>query len=145
VHGELGCMVSINELADRPPHIAGDEPLVIGSHQLRFLPTPNVPHNWESGLWFDETTSTLFAGDLLSHIGSWPTVIETDVVEQALVAEELFHGTALSTNLSPTIERLAELEPCTLAIMHGSSFRGDGATQLRALGAGYGALIAEAV
>ena len=144
VHGELACMLSINDMADRPPHAVGDEPLVIGSHRMRFLPTPHVPHNWESGLWFDETTSTLFAGDLLSHIGPGPAVTEDDVVEQALVAEEMFHQTSLSANLSPTIERLAELEPSTLAIMHGSSFHGDGATQLRAVGAGLGALAAEA-
>ena len=61
------CMVSLNDLADRPPaSIADDEALDTGSHRLRFLPTPHVPHNWESGLWFDETTTTLFAGDLFT-------------------------------------------------------------------------------
>ncbi|MGH7034156.1 MAG: hypothetical protein ACREFL_10535 [Stellaceae bacterium] len=33
------------------------------------------------------------------------------------------------------IERLAALEPQTLACMHGSAWRGDGASLLRALGA----------
>ncbi|CPU25449.1 putative flavoprotein [Mycobacteroides abscessus subsp. abscessus] len=28
-------------------------------HRLRFLTTPHIPHNWEAGLWFDETTATL--------------------------------------------------------------------------------------
>ena len=74
VHGELACMVSLNDLADRPPHVIGDEVLDLGRHRLRFLPTPHVPHNWESGLWFDETTGTLFAGDLFTHIGDGPAV-----------------------------------------------------------------------
>jgi flavorubredoxin len=144
VHGELACLVSLNDLADRPPHVAGDEPLDLGAHRLRFIPTPHVPHNWESGLWFDETTSTLFSGDLFTHTGAGPAVTESDLVEPAIASEELFHGTSLTTNLSPTIESLAELEPATLAVMHGASFRGDGATQLRALAAGYAAMIADA-
>src|SRR5947209_18481057 len=54
VHGPLACMVSLNDLADRPPVVAGEDALDIGGHRLRFIPTPHVPHNWESGLWFDE-------------------------------------------------------------------------------------------
>jgi len=42
--------------------------------------------------------------------------------------------------LAPTLHRLAALEPKTLALMHGSSFRGDGADQLRRLAAGYATL-----
>src|SRR5215216_2498739 len=80
VHGALACMLSLNDMADRPPRAMGDEPLDIGGHALRFLPTPHVPHNWESGLWFDETTSTLFAGDLLTHVGSGPAVVDSDLI-----------------------------------------------------------------
>jgi flavorubredoxin len=144
VHGPLACEISLNDLADRPPHAIGEEPLDLGDHRLRFIPTPHVPHGWESGLWFDETTRTLFAGDLLSHTGGGPAVTEDDIVEAALVAEEMFHATALTPQLAPTIERLADLEPTTLAVMHGSSFRGDGATQLRSLAAGYAAAMADA-
>mgnify|MGYP001348961546 FL=1 len=144
IHGATACMVSLNDLADRPPHIIGDDPLVIGTHQLRFLPTPHVPHGWESGLWFDETTRTLFSGDLFTQIGDVPAVVEDDIVAPALIAEELFHSTSYRPNLVPTLERLAALEPTTLAVMHGSSYRGDGAIQLRALAAGYAAARAEA-
>ena len=144
VHGELACMVSLNDLADRPPYVVGDEALVLGRHRLRFIPTPHVPHGWESGLWFDETTSTLFAGDLLSQIGDGPAVTEDDLAGPALRTEEMFHSTSLGPNLVPTLEQLAALEPTTLAVMHGSSFRGDGATQLRALAAGYAAAAADA-
>jgi flavorubredoxin len=144
VHGGLACMVSLNDLADRPPHIIGDDALDLGRHRMRFVPTPHVPHNWESGLWFDETTSTLFAGDLFTHAGDVPALTVDDVVEPALVGEEIFHSTSLGPDLVPTLGRLADLRPTTLALMHGSSFTGDGATQLRSLAAGYSALLADA-
>ena len=144
VHGGLACMLSLNDLADRPPHVIGDEALDTGRHRLRFVPTPHVPHNWESGLWFDEATSTLFAGDLFTHIGDGPALVTDDVVGPALAAEDVFHSTSHGPQLAPTLERLAELEPTTLAVMHGSSYRGDGRTHLRALAAGYAALLAEA-
>lgn len=144
VHGGLACMLSLNDLADRPPHVIGDDVLDLGHHRLRFLPTPHVPHNWESGLWFDETTTTLFAGDVFTHTGGGPALTEDDVVEPALVAEDLFHSTSRGPDLNPTLERLAELRPSTLALMHGSSYAGDGATQLRALAAGYAAMLADA-
>jgi flavorubredoxin len=145
VHGELAVMVSLDDLADRPPRaISPDEVLDTGTHRLRFIPTPHVPHGWESGLWFDEATSTLFAGDLFSQTGDGPAITDEDVVEPALRAEELFHSTSCGPNLVPTLETLAALQPTTLAVMHGSSYRGDGATQLKSLAAGYAAAIADA-
>ncbi len=143
VHGPLACMLSLTDMCDRPPVVAATEPgdvHDIGGHRLRFIATPHVPHNWESGLWFDETTSTLLAGDLLTHTGKCPALTESDCVTQALEAEQLFHSTALTPNLAPTLEQLAQLQPTTLALMHGASFAGDGAAQLRALSAGYGAM-----
>src|SRR5204863_4340899 len=109
VHGPLACMVSLNDLADRPPHAMGEEPLDIGGHVLHFVPTPHVPHNWESGLWFDETTSTLFAGDLLTHVGAVPAVVESDLIEPAMAAEEMFRSSSLGPDLVPTLHRLADL------------------------------------
>jgi flavorubredoxin len=144
VHGAIACNVSLNDLADRPPRIVGDEPLELGTHRMRFIPTPHVPHGWESGLWFDETSSTLFAGDLFTQVGETPAVVEDDIVAAALVAEEIFHSTSYSPNLVPTLEMLAALQPTTLAVMHGASYRGSGATQLLALAAGYSAARAEA-
>lgn len=133
-------MLSLTDLCDRPPVVAGDEPHEVGGHRLRFIATPHVPHNWESGLWFDETTSTLLAGDLFTHVGQCPALTESDCVEPALAAEEIFHATGLTTTLTPTLEQLAALNPTTLALMHGASFAGDGAAQLRALSDGYATL-----
>ncbi|HEX7823713.1 MAG TPA: MBL fold metallo-hydrolase [Mycobacterium sp.] len=140
VHGPLACMLSLNDMCDRPPVAAGDDALDVGGHRLRFIATPHVPHNWEAGLWFDETTSTLLAGDLFTHVGQCPAITETDVVEPALAAEGFFHATGLTENLAPTLDRLAALNPTTLAIMHGASYAGDGASQLRALSDGYSAM-----
>lgn len=137
IQGPLAVMLSLTDMCDRPPVTAGDEPLDTGGHRLRFIPTPHVPHNWEAGVWFDETTSTLLAGDLLTHVGRCPALTESDVVEPALAAEGFFHATGLTTNLQPTLAQLIELNPTTLALMHGSSFTGDGAGQLRGLADGY--------
>ena len=139
VHSALACAVSLNDLADDRRSVDGD-PLDIGGHVLRFLPTPHVPHNWESGIWFDETTGTLFGGDLFTTLGDGPALVETDLVEAALVAEEVFHQTSISPTV-PHDPHLAELEPSTIACMHGSSFHGDGGAQLRALADAYDGLI----
>jgi flavorubredoxin len=136
-HGALACMLSLIDMCDKPPVPATDEPLDIGGHRLRFISTPHVPHNWEAGLWFDETSSTLLCGDLLAQAGNPAALTESDCVAPALEAEKFFHATGLTTNLQPTLEQLAELLPTTLAVMHGSSYSGDGAAQLRALAGGY--------
>jgi flavorubredoxin len=139
-HGGLGCMVSLNDLCDRPPVPADGQAFDLGGHVLRFIATPHVPHNWESGVWFDETTKTLLGGDLFTSLGDGAPIVETDLVEGALVAEDVFHATSVSPTVVSTIRSLAELEPETIAVMHGSSFHGDGGAQLRALADAYEAL-----
>ena len=142
IHGSLAIMLSLADMCDRlPVAVPSNGVHDIGGHRLRFLPTPHVPHNWESGLWFDESTATLLAGDLLTHTGKCPALTESDCVAPALDAEQLFHATGLTANLVPTLEQLATLNPATLALMHGSSFAGDGAGQLRALADGYTGLM----
>jgi flavorubredoxin len=139
---ECGAMnLVLNDLCDRAPVPVGTDAHDIGGHRLRFIATPHVPHNWESGLWFDETTSTLLAGDLLTHTGQCRALTDSDCVAPALEAESLFHATGLTTNLAPILEQLAQLEPSTLALMHGASFSGDGAGQLRGLSDGYASMV----
>jgi flavorubredoxin len=140
IHGQLALMLSLTDMCDRPPVPAPDTVHDIGGHRLRFIATPHVPHNWEAGLWFDETTSTLLAGDLFTHTGRCPALTESDCVAPALEAEQIFHATGLTTNLIPTLEGLAALAPTTLALMHGASYTGDGSGQLRALAQGYAAM-----
>jgi len=145
VHGGLACMLSLNDLADRPPHPIGDEVLDLGGRRMRFIPTPHVPHNWESGVWFEETTRTLLAGDLFSNVGDGPALVDDDLVAVANAAEDMFHSTSMGPDLVPTLHRLADLEPTTLAVMHGSSFVGDGTAQLRSLADSYDERLAAVV
>jgi flavorubredoxin len=94
IHGPLAIMLSLADMCDRQPVTAPQDGVHdIGGHRLRFIATPHVPHNWEAGLWFDETTSTLLAGDLLTHAGQCPALTESDCVAPALEAEGLFHAT----------------------------------------------------
>ena len=123
-HGAIGCMVSLNDLCDRPPRpLADGEVIDLGGRRVRHIDTPHVPHNWEARVLFEETTATLFCGDLFTHAGDGPALTEGDIVGPALAAEALFHATALSPVTGTTIRRLAALEPRTLALMHGSSTR----------------------
>jgi len=136
-HGQVACMVSLNDLADRAPRIlVDDEVLDLGGKRVRFLSTPHVPHGWEAGVFMEETNGTLLCGDLFTHSGNGPAIIEGDVVGPALAAELMFHAMSMSPNTRPTLERLATLRPRTLAIMHGSSFSGDGGKALTELAAG---------
>lgn len=123
-HGALGCMVSLDDLCDRPPRkLADGEVIDLGGKRVRHIDTPHVPHNWEARVLFEETTQTLFCGDLFTRVGDGPALTEDDIVGPALEAEELFLATALSPDTGRTIRRLASLEPRTLALMHGSSTR----------------------
>jgi flavorubredoxin len=143
VFNQLGCMVSLNDLADRPPRpVADGEMLDLGGKHVRIITTPHVPHGWEAQLLFEETTRTLFCGDLFTHLGNGPALTREEIVTSALVAEEAFHATGIGLATVPTIRRLAELRPLRLALMHGSSFEGDGAAQLIKLADAYQALAA---
>jgi flavorubredoxin len=139
-HGAIGCMVQVNDIADRAPHPMDDgDVLDLGSHRVRYLATPHVPHGWDAGVLFEETTGTLLCGDLFTAFGPSEVVTEDDVVERALDAESFGQPTALTPTTAPTIRRLADLAPTALALMHGPVFRGDGAGQLHALADGYAA------
>jgi flavorubredoxin len=134
VHGRTGTRVSLLDMADRAPRALADgEVLDIGGKRVRYLDTPHVPHGWEAGVLYEETTGTLLCGDLFTHLGDGPVVTEADVVGPAMAAEDLFGFSCLTPSTGRTIRRLAGLAPRTLAIMHGSSFAGDGAQALRDL------------
>jgi flavorubredoxin len=121
-HGEVGCMVSLDDLCDRPPRkLADGEVMDLGGKRVRHIDTPHVPHNWEARVLFEETTKTLLCGDLFTHAGNGPPLTTEDIVAPALAADELFGATALTVTTPPTIRRLAALDPSTLALMHGSS------------------------
>jgi flavorubredoxin len=126
VQGTVGCMVSIGDLADRPPRALADrEVLDVGGHRLRWLDTPHVPHAWEAGLLYDETTRTLFCGDLFAQNGSYAPTTVADIVGPAVEAEDAFRSMSLSPDSGAIVRGLAELDVAALALMHGPVFAGD--------------------
>lgn len=133
---QLGAMVSVGDLADRPPRgLADGQTLRIGRRTLRWVDAPHVPHAMECGYLFDETDRILLCGDLFSQPGSHPAAL-TDSADAVWESSEMMRQGfpyAAVRNGSQIVNRLALLEPKLLACMHGSSFQGDGAALLRRL------------
>ncbi|HKW95352.1 MAG TPA: MBL fold metallo-hydrolase [Methylomirabilota bacterium] len=133
-HGAIGCAIWLTDQSPRPPRaLADDEVLDLGGRRVRHLDTPHVPHCWDAGLLFEETTGTLFTSDLFTHVGDPPALTEGDILSPAMAAEQHFGYTAVSPATGATIRRLAALAPRTLAVMHGSSFSGDAPAALQTL------------
>lgn len=132
VQGMTGCMLSLSDLADREPRpLVDGEVLDIGGHRLRWIDTPHVPHSWEAGLLFDETTRTLFCSDLFTQMGNYPATTADDIVGPTIAAEDEFPGSfSLHPASGSIIRRLADLDVATLAPMHGPAFTGDCTTAL---------------
>jgi flavorubredoxin len=144
-HGATACMVSLNDLADRPPRVlANGEVVDLGGKRVRYLDTPHVPHAWESGIIFEETTATLFTGDLFAHLGDGPAITDASIVPAAIQAEEAFKASALTPETGSIIRALAALAPRRLAVMHGTCYAGDGARALEELARFYDAAHASA-
>jgi flavorubredoxin len=140
--GVAACQLTLNDMCDREPRPLGNgEVMDIGGKQLRRqvrqVNTPHVPHNWEAQVMFEEVTQTLLCGDLFTHVGNGAPVTEDDLVERALETEAAFRATSCLTAAASTLRSLARLAPRTLAVMHGSSFQGNGAMALEALADGY--------
>ncbi len=133
-HTIIGCLVSIEDLADRAP-VPMDPNVTIdlGGRTIRSIDTPHVPHGWDAHVIYEETTGTLFCGDLLTQVGNGPALTGNDLIGGAIEAEDMFGSSCLTPQTAPTIRRLAELEPTVLAVMHGSSYDGDAAAALGAL------------
>jgi len=145
-HGMTACMVSLNDLADRPPRVLGDgEVLDLGGKRVRYIDTPHVPHGWEAGVIYEEATGTLLCGDLFTHLGNEKAMTEGDILGPAIAAEEMFQATSLGARTAPAIRKLAALSPKRLALMHGSSFSGDCAGALDALADYYAASLRKAL
>ncbi len=133
----VAAIVSVTDLADRPPiALADGETLSLGAHTVRWLDTPHLPHGWETGYLFDETTSTLFCGDLFTQPGTGDVALtESDILGPSEAFRAQMDYFSATKNLPALIAKLAATQPSTLAVMHGSAWQGDGASLLNALGA----------
>ncbi len=136
----VGKLVMLDDFADREARALADgEVLDLGRHRVRHLLTPHVPHCWDAGLLFDETERTLFCSDLFFHVGDPEPLTSADLAGRAKDSilksrgGPMAHDVPFTADTVPTLHRLAELRPRRLAVMHGSSFEGDGAQALRDL------------
>ena len=134
--GGLAARVSVNDTAIRPARALEDGEVVsLGTRTVRWYATPHFPHGWESGLLMEETTKSLFCSDLFTRSGAdHQPLVESDILEQSEALRARLDFYAHTRDTGATIERLAQAAPRTLACMHGSAWRGDGAALLRALG-----------
>jgi len=136
----VGAMVTVDDFADRPARALADgEVLATGRYRLRFLATPHVPHGWDAGLFFEDVQRTLLCSDLLFHPGDPAPVTGADILDRARAAIVQNQTGPLANDMpytpytNATLLRLAALKPRTLAVMHGSSFQGDGEAILTGL------------
>jgi flavorubredoxin len=139
----VAAMVSIADYADRPPETLEDgAELSLGARTIRWLDTPHLPHGWESGLIFETSTRTLFCGDLFTQGGPGNVALTSgDILGPSEAFRKPMDYYSHSPATGAMLERLAREQPTTLACMHGSAWRGDGAALLRELA---GTLRAEA-
>ena len=135
VCSQVGAMVSLGDYANRPPRpLADGEELSLGSHTVRWFDTPHIPHGWDCGLMMDSSTHTFFCGDLFTQGGSGDVALtESDILGPSEAFRKPMDYYTHSPQTSSVLERLAQQQPKTLACMHGSAWRGDGAALLRAL------------
>ncbi len=133
--GSVAAMVSIQDLADRSPRVLADnEALSLGKHDVRWFDAPHLPHAWECGFLMEERTRTLLCGDLFTQGGAdLAPVTESDILGPSEAFRHTMDYFSHTKHVRVMLDRLASTQPATLACMHGSAWRGDGAGLLRAL------------
>lgn len=133
-HGLIGCNIWLTDMADRAPKpLKNDEVIDLGGKRVRWLDTPHIPHNWDAGLLYEETTGTLFSSDLFTQMGPAEPTTESDIVAPAIATAAKVPFMPWTPLAEPTLRRLAALKPTTIALMHGPTFKGDGAAALNGL------------
>jgi flavorubredoxin len=133
--GRIAAMVSVGDFANRPPRALADgEDLSLGRRTIRWFDTPHVPHAWDCGLMMETSTRTFFCGDLFTQGGPGDVALtEADILGPSEEFRKPLDYFAHAPQTQAILERLAREQPTTLACMHGSAWRGDGAGLLRAL------------
>jgi hypothetical protein len=133
--GQVAAVVSVEDFADRAPRALADgEILSTGRRRLRWFDAPHVPHGWETGFLFEETTKTLLCGDLFTQGGTGEVALtQSDILGPSEAFRKPMDYFSHSKHAGAIIERMAAVEPRTLAVMHGSAWSGDGAALLRQL------------
>jgi flavorubredoxin len=148
----VGAMVSINDFADRPARGLNDGEIVAtGAKRFRFISTPHLPHTWEAGHLFEESTRTLFCSDLFHQDGELEPVIDSEPELIARARKTLVRYQAgpfanylpFTTMTTDLLAKLGALKPAVIAAMHGSTFKGDGARAIDDLAKLFKEVVAE--
>jgi flavorubredoxin len=136
VCSHVAAVVSVSDVVDvEPLGMQDGQVLDLGKHRLVWQSTPHLPHGWECGYFFDQTTQTLFCGDLFTQPGMGEeAVVSGDILGPSEAFRRQMDYFSHSVNAPSLIEKLAQLKPKLLACMHGSAWAGDGAGMLRSLG-----------
>jgi len=134
--GRIAAMVSIEDLANRPPRpMADGEVIPLGRHSVRWFDAPHLPHAWECGFLLEERTATLLCGDLFTQPGAeHAPLTDGDILGPSEAFRHQLDYFSHTKHARALIERLAATQPRVLACMHGSAWQGDGGRLLRALG-----------
>lgn len=129
----VGKLVSVDDFSDRPAKgMTPEEVLTTGKYRYRFYPSPHIPHGWDAGVLFEETTKTLFCSDLFHHFGDTQPLTTDSLIEPTQQGMQLLQQGPLAGYMPYTsqtegvLRKLADLKPETLAVMHGSSYQGAG-------------------
>jgi len=132
---QIAKMVSVDDMATRPARALADgEELSLGTHQIRWMDTPHLPHGWECGHLFESTTKTLFCGDLFTQGGhQHEPLISGDILDSSEQMRSALDYYSHTANVHELMEKLAVNAPEVLACMHGAAWKGDGADLLRQL------------
>jgi flavorubredoxin len=135
VCSQVAAMVSVNDIASRPPRALADgEVLRTGRRAFEWFDTPHVPHGWDCGLLMDRSTDTFFCGDLFTQGGIGEEALtERDILGPSEAFRQPMDYFAHAPHTRAVLHRLAGEQPRTLACMHGSAWRGDGGALLRHL------------
>ena len=127
----VGKLVTVDDFSQRPAKgMTGDDVLTTGKHRFRFHQSPHIPHGWDAGVLFEETGRTLFCSDLFHHFGNVEAMTESDLIGRTRegmvrLAQGPLAGYMPYTKKTEGVLRgMAELQPKTLAVMHGSSYAG---------------------
>lgn len=135
VCGSIGAMVGVGDFFDAPVKAMNDgDVLDLGSHKLRFLVTPHVPHAWDAILVFEENSRTLFCSDLFTSFGKPVAMTDSDIIEPAMAALANLPGyLPVGPHTAAVFDRLEALQPKALAGHHSSTYTGDAVQALRDL------------
>ena len=136
----LGAVVSVNDFAIRPAQGLEDGgTFSTGKYRFRLCRTPHLPHGWDASVLFEETNKTLLCSDLFHQVGEVEPLTRSDLIGRCEAALKEYQAGPLADYAPYThytralFEKLAELRPERLAVMHGSSFEGDGEKALQDL------------